>query len=134
MFDNENELCLRYLSGAFLPFLFFWVFKFFSKSNRGDATDWLIREMAAHVNFSKFDFCFASSSIGKRGNSNFRCSLDAVLSTAMGEVNFASTSDISLAVWHTVFKLNKRGCGENLLKSINSLYTNVKGCSLSNVI
>ena len=52
----------------------------------------------------------------------------------MGEVNFASTSDISLAVWHTVFKLNKRGCGENLLKSINSLYTNVKGCSLSNVI
>ena len=52
----------------------------------------------------------------------------------MAEVNFALKSDIGLAVWHTVFKLDKHGCGENLLKSINSLYPNVKGRSLINVI
>ena len=84
--------------------------------------------------FQNLTFVLPAALLGKvRGNSNFRCSLDAVLSTAMGEVNFASTSDIGLAVWRTVFKLDKHGCGENLLKSINSLYTNVKGCSLINV-
>lgn len=49
--------------------------------------------------FQNLTFVLPAALLGKvRGNSNFRCSLDAVLSTAMGEVNFASTNDIGLAV------------------------------------